>query len=77
MRNLKVMQNNLDIFNISPNDIKIKSNDIDLKLRNNLKDLINEKMSNLISELKKNIANLNKDDLLKFLEDLRLITRYI
>jgi hypothetical protein len=75
--NLKVIKINPDLFNIDLNDIKIKSNDIDLKLRNSLKDLINDKMSNLISQSKKVLANLNKEDLLKLLEDLRLITRYI
>ena len=76
MKRLQVFPINIDLFKVDPNEIKIKSKEIDLKLRNNLKDYLNEKMSNIISQFKAVLSNYTKAEFLKVLEELRLITRY-
>ena len=76
MKRLQVFPINIDLFKVDPNEIKIKSKEIDLKLRNNLKDYLNEKMSNIIIQFKAVMSNYTKEEFLKVLEELRLITRY-
>jgi hypothetical protein len=75
--NIKVELHNIDLVKIDDNDIKIKASDIDLKLRNNLKDFINEKMSNLSIQFKKSILNNDKEGLIRTFEELKSISRYL
>ncbi len=75
--NIKVELHNIDLVKIDENDIKIKASDIDLKLRNNLKDFINEKMSNLSIQFKKSILNNDKEGLIRTFEELKSISRYL
>ena len=50
---------------------------MDLKLRSYLKELVTEKMTILNSDFKKCFNSMNKEEFLKCLENLRIITSYI
>lgn len=62
------------MFKFDEDDIRLKSKDVDSKTRNNLKDFINDKISNLMIQFKKSILNSSKEDFLTALEEFKSIS---